>query len=104
MSTMKSFTIEAINLIKEITPWLEDTESQDSTSRKNRTYRSTIDKLWKSKKNKMKKDEPSSISVYSNKDIQKDNPEKKISSATTKLLEAQTVAKQAQKLSRPNLS
>ena len=101
---LKIITIEAINLIKEITPGLEDTESQDSTSRKDRTSRSTIDKPWKSKKNKMKKDEPSSISVYSNKDIQKDNPEKKISSATRKRLEAQTVAKQAQKLSRPNLS
>ena len=52
----------------------------------------------------MKKDEPSSISVYSSEDIQKDNPEKKISSTTRKRLEAQTVAKQAQKPSRPNLS
>ena len=72
---------------------MEDTESQDSTSRKDRASRSTIDKPWKSKKNKMKKVEPSSISVYSNKDIQKDNPEKKISSATRKRLEAQKVAK-----------
>ena len=63
---------------------MEDTESQDSISRKDWTSRSTIDKPWKRKKNKMKKDDPSSISVYSNKDIQKDNPEKKISSATRK--------------------
>ena len=87
-----------------ITTGLGDTESRDSTSKKDRTSRSTTDKPWKSKKNKMKKDEPFSISVYSNKDIQKDNPEKKISSATKKRLEAQTVAKQAQKLSNPNLS
>ena len=83
---------------------MEDTESKDSTSRKERTSRPTIDKPWKSKKNKIKKDEPSSISIYSNKEIQKDNPEKKISSATRKRLEAQTIAKQAQKPSRPNLS
>ena len=67
-----------------ITTGLGDTESRDSTSKKDRTSRSTTDKPWKSKKNKMKKDEPFSISVYSNKDIQKDNPEKKISSATKK--------------------
>ena len=96
MKPVREAAIEAINLIKDINPSLDDSQSQDSVSRRDRTTRSTTDKPWKKKKtHKVVEEDPSSFVVYSNKDQDEDHPEKKISSATRKRLEALKAKKNA---------
>jgi len=48
MKPVREAAIEAINLIKDLDPSaVDELQSQDSTSRRDRTTRSTTDKPWK---------------------------------------------------------
>lgn len=81
MKPVREAAIEAINLIKDLDPNAEDSLSQDSMSRRDRTTRSTVDKPWKKKKSGKAEEDPSSFVVYSAKDNEEE-PQRKISTAT----------------------
>ena len=105
---VREAAIEAINLIKDLDPSvvIDDTFSQDSTSRKGALSKSTVDKPWKKKEKKQIKqeEEPSSFATYSNKDQDEEAADRKISTATKKRLEAIEAKKKAAPTKKPNLN
>lgn len=106
MKPVREAAIEAISLIKEIDPGVEESASQDSFSRKDKTPKApTQNKPWK-KKSKTQKIQEESVpfSTYSNKDQDDDVAEKKISNATKKRLEALEAKRKAQPTKKPNLN
>lgn len=106
MKPVREAAIEAINLIKEIDPGAEESASQDSFSRKDKTPKAPQqNKPWK-KKSKTQKIQEESVpfSKYSNKDEDDDVVEKKISNATKKRLEALEAKRKAQPTKKPNLN
>jgi hypothetical protein len=108
MKPVREAAIEAINLIKEIDPGVEDLVSQDSYTRKDKTPKAPQqNKPWKKKgKNQKMQEESVPFSNFSNKDQDQDEDlaDRKISNATKKRIEALEAKRLAQPIKKPNLN
>lgn len=99
MKPVREAALEAINLIKDIDPGVEETDSQNSNKRRDRASRATMEKPWKKKSNK--NETPVTLSKNQEQD---DAEEKKISRATLKRREAQQTKRKPAAAKKPNLN
>lgn len=104
MKPVREAAIEAINLIKEIDPPVtEELQTNDNNLRKEKSSKNIPEKPWKKRKSQVKAKDNSRIS-NPNFEEDDDEPERKISNATKKRLEAQEAKKKIQPSKSPNLN
>lgn len=106
MKPVREAAIEAINLIKDLDPSAaEENQSHDSYTRRDRASRSGMEKPWKKKSSQLKGGEdPSSITLYSNREDDENKFEGKVSAATRKRREAQEAKRKAAPVKKPDLN